>query len=426
MKEQLDNVSKGRQNFWMVLLIYLSVFINSFVFFKEPFEFYFGYLVFCILLPVFIFRYGLPRNLSYIFLILLLTGIVNIIMGNNTTILFLKVFTGLTLSYFFYNYVILEFNFDLDQLFNWYLKGAYLVSLLGLIQFVSFQLGFRPGYDYGWLFNKWSVTRGGNFGIRVNSVFAEPTYLASTLSAAFFIGLYSLFRKEGYYYTKFQSICVVSLYVLSFSGLGQTGFFLALIFLAINFGLIRYALIIIPATIILFNVLYNNVSDFRDRYDGLTGLFSGQEFKLGKTHGSSFVLYNNYVVTMKSFKSNYLFGTGIGSHPVSFDKYSLANNFKVKGFNQNSADANSMMLRLISETGIFGVGLFLFIVFRCYVSRDPDNETYHWLISNAILVMILLNLLRQGHYFLNGFPFFVLMYLYNYINYQKIRNKITD
>jgi hypothetical protein len=27
--------------------------------------------------------------------------------------------------------------------------------------------------------------------------------------------------------------------------------------------------------------------------------------------------------------------------------------------------------------------------------------------------MILLNLFRQGHYFLNGFPFFVLMYIYN-------------
>jgi hypothetical protein len=33
--------------------------------------------------------------------------------------------------------------------------------------------------------------------------------------------------------------------------------------------------------------------------------------------------------------------------------------------------------------------------------------------------MLLLNLFRQGHYFLNGFPFFVLLYIYNYYSYRK-------
>jgi hypothetical protein len=208
-------------------------------------------------------------------------------------------------------------------------------------------------------------------------------------------------------------------YFLSFSGLGQAGIFLSLIFLAVNFGLIRYIILVIPTIIILFNVLYNRVDEFRERYDGLINMFSGKKFQLGKTHGSSFILYNNYTVTMKSFKTNFLFGTGVGSHPVSFKKYSLANSFKVSGFNQNSADASSMLLRLISETGLFGVGIFLFIIFRFYVSRDALENSNHWLISNAILVMILLNLFRQGHYFLNGFPFFVLLYIYNYLSYTR-------
>ena len=77
-----------------------------------------------------------------------------------------------------------------------------------------------------------------------------------------------------------------------------------------------------------------------------------------------------------------------------------------------------MLLRLISETGTFGVSIFIFIIFRGYVRRDPDNETYHWLVSNSILIMILLNLFRQGHYFLNGFPFFVLLYYYNSVSYK--------
>lgn len=413
-------------NYLVIVFIYLSIFVNSFVFFKDPFEFYFGYLIFIVLLPVFVFRYGVNRHLFFIFLILLIAGVINIAIGNNTPALFIKVFLGLVMSYLFYYYVVLEYNFNIEQLFKWYLKGAYFVSLIGLFQFISFQVGFTPGYDFTWILNKWGLVLGGNFGIRVNGIFAEPTYLASTLSAAFFVSVFNLFRKENYGITKFQGAMIITVYVLSFSGLGQTGIFLTMIFLAVNFGLIRYVIILIPVGIFLFNVLYSNVKDFRERYDGLVGLFSGAEFKLGKTHGSSFILYNNFQVTKKSFKTNFLFGTGIGSHPVAFEKYSLAKGFRIKGFNSNSADANSMLLRLISETGLFGVILFLYIVFKCYVSRNPEDETHHWLISNAILVMILLNLFRQGHYFLNGFPFFVILYYYNYVSYQNHLQGIPD
>lgn len=410
-------------SFWITIFIYLSIFVNSFVFFTDPFEFYFGYLVYIILIPVFFNRFGFNKILVQVFLILFLTGIFNILINNNTGSLFFKVFTGLTLSYFFYYYVILEFDYNIEQLFKWYLLGAYYVSLIGMFQFVSFQLGFQLGYNYGWFLNKWAFVSGGNFGIRINAIFAEPTYLAATLSPAFFVSIYNLFRKHNYYLSKFKSAIIISIYFLSFSGLAQAGIFLSLIFLAINFGLIRYVIVLVPAVIILFNVLYKNVSEFSERYDGIIDMFSGVEFKLGKTHGSSFILYNNYTVAMKSFKSNFLFGTGIGSHPVSFEKYSLAKNFKVSGFNQNSADANSMLLRLISETGLFGTLIFLFIIFKFYVSRNPDDDSNHWLISNALLIIILLNLFRQGHYFLNGFPFFVLLYIYNGIAHNEYLTK---
>lgn len=418
MSVTVNHIKEGKVNFWIVLFIYLSIFINSYVFFTSPFEFYFGYLIYILLLPVFIFRYGFNRNLFFIFLTLLITGFVNIILGQNTAALFFKVFTGLTLSYFFYYYVILEFDYNIEQLFKWYLKGSYIVALIGAFQFVSFQIGFKPGYDFSWILNKGGFIPGGNFGIRVNSVFTEPTYLASTLAAAFFISVYNLFRKEGYYLTKFQSIVIVVIYILSFSGLGQAGVFLTFLFLAVNFGLVRYMVVAIPALIILFNFLYTNVRDFRDRYEGLIGLFSGEKFQLGRTHGSSFILYNNFVVATENFKSNFVFGSGIGSHPIAFEKYSIGRGIKVYGLNLNSADANSMLLRLISETGIFGVSIFLIIIFKCYVRRNENYDTYHWLVSNSILVMILLNLFRQGHYFLNGFPFFVILYYFNSVSYK--------
>lgn len=412
-------IELDKKTFWIVLFIYLSVFINSYVFFKDPVEFYFGYLIFIVLLPGFIARYGFNRSLVFIFLILFVTGMMNVLLGNNTADQFFKVFTGLALSYFFYYYVVLEFNFNIEQLFKWYLKGSYVAALIGVVQFVSYHIGFTFGYDFRWVLNKWGVNPGGNFGIRVNSVFAEPSQLATVLSAAFFVSLYNLIRKEGFYLTKFQSAVIVIIYILSFSALGQTGIMLSLALFVICFGLFRYLIILIPMGVLLFNFIYNNSRDFKDRLDSLVDLFTTGKFILGKTHGSSFILYNNYVVALENFKTNFLFGSGIGSHSYAFQKFSLARDFKVWGFNLNSADANSMLLRLISETGLFGVFLFFVIIFKCYVKRNTNFDSSHWIISNAILVMILLNLFRQGHYFLNGFPFFVILYYFNHVSYKK-------
>jgi hypothetical protein len=415
-----NDIKAERTNFWIILAIYISIFINSIVFFQKPFEFYLGYLIYIVLLPVFASRYSYNKNLMAIFAVILASGMFSVFLGNNTVALFFKVFTGLALSYLFYDYVIKEFDYDIEQLFKWYLYGCYIAAIIGLIQFISFQIDFTPGYKFHWLFNKWGVARGGNFGIRVNSIFGEPTYLGAVLSASFFVSVHNLFRKETYYLSRFQSICIIIVYVLSFSGLGQVGILLTLIFLAVNYGLVRYILVAIPLGILLFNLLYTNIGDFRDRYDSLIYLFGSEgKFELGKTHGSSFILYNNFHVAVENFKGNFMFGTGIGSHPVAFEKYSVAKDIGVYGFNLNSADANSMLLRLISETGLFGVLIFLVLIVKCYVKRDEDHNTFHWIVSNGILIMILLNLFRQGHYFLNGFPFFVLLYVYNSYSYEE-------
>lgn len=410
-----------RFNAWLVIGIYISIFINSFIFFRAPFEFYIGYLVYILMLPRLMRNYGINKNLFFIFFILLIVGLFNIYAGNNTIGQFFKVFVGLFLSYLFYNYIAIDFNFNVRRLFKWYLTGAYIVCLIGLFQFISYQLNFIAGYNLFYILNKWRVILGGNFGIRINSVFSEPTYLAAAISSAFFVSVYNLFSKEKFHLTNFQSFVIILVYLLSFSGLGQIGVFLTLIFLGISFGLVRYIAVLLPIVFISFNFLYNNVNEFKTRYDGTLSMFSGEDFVLGKTHGSSYILYNNYTVALKNFKNNPLFGGGLGSHITAFDKYSLAKNFKVKGFDFNGQDASSMFLRLMSETGLFGLGIFAIIIIKCYVRRDPNYLSYHWLVSNSILIMVLLNLFRQGHYFLNGFPFFVILYYYNSVSYKKFK-----
>ena len=70
----------------------------------------------------------------------------------------------------------------------------------------------------------------------------------------------------------------------------------------------------------------------------------------------------------------------------------------------------------MSETGLMGILFISILVLKCFVGNDGTNDTY-WIISGALLTIILLYLLRQGNYFLNGFPFFVWLYFYNKSNY---------
>jgi hypothetical protein len=336
--------------------------------------------------------------------------------------LFLKVFTGMSLSYFFYYYVLVQFEFNIEQLFKWYLNGAYISSIIGIIQLFFYFINYRPGWRLWFIFNKHGESFGGLTGFRINSIFCEPAHLAGILSAAFFISLYNLTKKEGVYINKFKSIVIVAVYILSFSSLGQTGILVSILLLFLSYGILKYILVVVPLILIAFNFIYDNVPEFKQRYDSSVNLIQGEKFILGKTHGSSFILYNNYVVATENFKTNFLFGTGIGSHAFAFKIHSLSKDIKQKGFDSNSADANSMFLRLMSETGLFGIIIFIYIIITGYVKRDPKRLTYHWLISNAILLMILLNLFRQGHYFLYGFPFFIFLYYFNGTAYKDLVN----
>ena len=411
----------------LVFLIFISIFVNSYVFAKEPAEIYIGYIAYILLFPVFVPRFKIPSYLLIFFFFLFLFGIINIVQGNNSSAQFFKIFIGVFASYLFYYYVVAQFEFDVERLFKIYLLGCYIVSLIGLFQLFSFRINFLEGYDYSWILNKWGLVPGGNFGIRVNSVFAEPTHFGACVSAGAFISLYNLIMRETYYLSKVQSVIILIAYLLTFSGLAYIALFVAIIIFLINYGFVRYVLFFGPILIVSFYYLYNNVPEFRERYDSTTDVFETEKYEVGKTHGSSIVLYNNYKVALKNFSTNFLFGTGLGSHPIAFEKYSLTKNIKTFGFANNSQDANSMLLRLISETGLFGTFFMLGLTFKCFVNRQrmPDAPDTFWIISGAILTMIVVNLLRQGHYFLNGFPFFIWLYYFNYVNAQKYKQGVV-
>jgi len=110
---------------------------------------------------------------------------------------------------------------------------------------------------------------------------------------------------------------------------------------------------------------------------------------------SVFALTSNAVVAYQSLKNDPLFGSGLGSHPVSYDKFMSTPEAKIflggyaGAINKN--DACSLLVRLFSETGLLGVIMAIYFVIR-YRLKLKENDSLP-VISHAILVLFIVQLL---------------------------------
>ena len=394
-----------------IFLIFASLYAFSYVFFKEPFEFYLAYLIFFIYFPFFFTKFGIPKWPVLLFIPLFFSGVLYCLTGENTTQQFFKIFIGFFASTMFYHYVIQAYDFDLKLLFKYYMRSAYIVTIIGVVQLISYPIGFKPGYNFLWIFNKWNPSFGG-LGVRMSSVLSEPAYYAAIIAPAFFVSVYNVIKRETLFITKFQSYLIMIVYPLSFSSLGILAIFFTLIFLLINLGFVRYSIVMIPLLTVIVQYSYNNVPEFRDRWDGTIEIYTTDNIYSYDIHGSSFVLYNNSHVAWENFKVHPLFGTGLGSHPSAFDKYTLTNVEGAVQIDFNKMDASSMFLRLMSETGVYGLFVMILLLIRSWIFKPRSADDVNWVMSNGLALIILIYLIRQGHYFLNGFPLFLWMFYY--------------
>lgn len=398
------------------VMISLTIMISSITFFKTPFEGYFHYLIFLIYFPFFIRRYGW-QTLPFKFLLIpMIFSLYNLFTKNCELFGFVKIFMGMLLSVTFYNYVIIHYQFNLEKLLNIYLKGIIICCYIGIVQVISYNIGFSPGYNFSFILNKWGVVPGSIFGLRVNSIFSEPSQFAIVLLPAAFIASRNILFRDYKFLNIWQSYLIILSLILTTASTGYIGIFFSLVLIAINYGRFANFIIILGISFLGFYLFYIYVPDFKTRVDAAVNLWIRDQYTIDDINTSSFVQYNNFHVSFENFKEHPLFGTGLGSYPGAYEKYSLTNaaDFLIKeGFDFNSQDGNSLFFRSMAEMGIAGVLFWLLLIARFFVRRnqnDPSDDT--WIYSGAMLAIIFGYLMRQGNYFLNGFPFFVLMYYY--------------
>ena len=90
----------------MKIILFICLFSSSYVFFKTPFEFYFHYLLFIALMPIFALKYGFPKWVIQLFFIPLIIGLTHIAFGNNEVFDFIKISGGLLVSILFFYYIL--------------------------------------------------------------------------------------------------------------------------------------------------------------------------------------------------------------------------------------------------------------------------------------------------------------------------------
>src|SRR5437879_5053336 len=212
------------------------------------------------------------------------------------------------------------FRLNGDQILKtlgWFLRLMFYLSLLAIAQETAYLVHFRPLYDINYLLpgvGVGPITREGPF-LRVFSFFAEPGHFAIALTPAVYVAVNALFFSKRFFYTRFQAVTVVVALVLTFSGVGYVGLLLCLLVGAGRRRALRAFLLLGAAGAAGFLLVLN----FRGRLTTMFELLARGDAAEGNV--SSFNLFVNAQVAWASFLGHWLWGSGLGSHFVSYSTY---------------------------------------------------------------------------------------------------------
>lgn len=337
------------------------------------------------------------------------------------------IYISLLVSYILINH----YKFSLQNLFKDYIKLIYFASIIGLLQLISQNIGFTYGATFNYLgFDKGYYKMLPNS--RIQSWFYEPSFLVYAFMPVVFIAVCRFFKLTTIISLS-RALIIVVVFLLSRSSIGYLGLLIAFIIVTTY----KYSILKNPRVIGVTGVLFlllsysiYKIPDVKFRVDDTVKLFfdtniSGKD--IDAINLSTYAFFSNYKITLKTLKNNPFIGTGLGTYEYNYDKYlttEIPQSSYRKFYKINRSDANSMLFRLLVEVGFLGVLIFMYLLFRTRIKLSFDvkhtQQTINlWMISNSIFVLILIRLLRQGHYTMLGFTLFLLMYFYAYKQFNE-------
>jgi len=404
------------------ILCIFSVFLDKAIRGAFAFDFYYYYPIFFIFLLALVMKKGHfalpPRWLNGACMLIFSVSAVVLWLNNRLGLEFIKQAFGIVFTTVVYYNVLYVFQFRILLIFNHYLRFAYWVALFGVVDNILHSVGIHLTHTF----------RSGPIFYRELSIMGEPFYLALALTPA--IVYYLIFFQETWKQNRIRFLIIFLCYLVTFSSIALTGLGVGIVLsLYFNnfFSVGKNKFVLIPLIVIPlfigFNLLIDNVKLFKARFTDTTNLFLTTELKTreaGKANASTFALYSNFIIARDSFLENPLWGSGLGAHPLIYDETFIKHfpRIYLRRFGAyNKQDANSKFLRLMSETGLLGIALFLAGFFGFFVKKryliTPELQKYG-AINYSIFVYILLCLIRNGNYINIGFFFFFFIYYFTH------------
>lgn len=372
-----------------------------------------------ILLIFLIGKIKIERSFAIAFFLILIQSLICIMIGDDTLSSFLKQYVSIIISATYWLTCITLSN--INEYIDLYKRAAIFTSFVAIFQFIASLLGLNSLSNMQWLVKSQQQTTGGRAAAFLN----EPSVCALVLFPIFFLGLYKLIGKNRKFLEKristWETLVVFMGFASTVSSSGFIGAAIAVLIIAFEYGFKLKQLVIFFLVFVLFGYLYNNVSFVNERIGDTLDVINGSK-NLSLANVSTQTLILNKDIAFDSFKYSHGLGSGLGSHPISYAKYINGYN-AVYLYHLNQEDANSMFLRIISELGVLGIGIYILFLFG-YRIKKGERSIYK-IISLMCLGYILMRMTRFGHYFDCGYFMFISLY-YRCYQVTKYREKINN
>jgi hypothetical protein len=338
----------------------------------------------------------------------------------------LKQIIGILFSASSYYIIFKLANFNLKLLFDRYSRIAVYIAAFAIIEEALHLNGIHIRSEFP-----------GSLGFyRVSGLSGEPYNLAMVLTPALLFCLIGIFSRNKEFslldmnFTIPLSIILFAFF-LTFSTTGYIGLFIGLLLVVAHGGLLniqKTRFIFFPLLLAIgyftFNYIIKEDKIFERKFSEGIWLFNDEQVSSVKDYDrlntSTFVLLSNYQIATESFNEHPYFGIGFGNYEMAYhEKFNqiFGQDFENKFGRSNFNDANSMFLRLLAESGFWGIAIFLtfLAVFLIKTIKSSSlNQFYLIAINHAVFVLFIIRLLRCGNYISDGAFFFLLLYYYTY------------
>lgn len=374
----------------------------------EKIHTYFAFLYLGIIFLFFVFIYKkiiLHRNEIVLFIFLILHGVFSITLMNNSPTLFVKQLLAIIFCFTCFSSII--DGCDITEIFHKYWISAILMSCFGIVEVgLAFVHKIVPPF---FIFSK--LGSGIRF-IWLASLCREPSFLGYYLAPAVAAILMKIIctdevnKEELNYIKAIPSVLILFAMFMTFSTTAYIGIVTALVIGWLSRKINFSKLLLIFAILIGVVLIYNLIPDIRERIYDLFALFSN-DGRAGNnvTNLSSFTFYSNFVVSIRGFLDSFGMGNGLGSYPLIYEKFNIGG-WNGTNIMLNSNDGNSMLFRIITELGIFGIAFIVLFLVKYF----PNKNNKYYIYSCSMLTLFIMLLIRQGNYTHGGIILFVCLY----------------